>query len=280
MFAAGGVRRDGPTLLVSIMRSAVVLGLFAAGCLGPRDPPISAGQPRVGIEYGTWFQGERNAVWLSYPNAELCGDDDWFCVDNPDTTMTVLSATCTGCTFVEDPTGKTRLSFVSADAIANVDGVIAIDAKLRFDATKAIAQVTASVIGDHEVALVATCALVDSALLSNDHLLVASELRDCDSAETRSTTDTVVVFPKVHSAHSGDFARFCTSLDCGGSRTVVATPPAAAWGEVANGSYSPFIVMPRLDATTTAISLSLPLATGALSTISLRVPPLGLQRSP
>jgi hypothetical protein len=66
---------------------------------------------------GTWFQGELNAVRLSYPNAELCDDEgDWSCVNNPDATMTVVSATCNGCTFVEDPTGKSGLNFVLANA--------------------------------------------------------------------------------------------------------------------------------------------------------------------
>jgi hypothetical protein len=256
------------------MRNVVLLGLFTSGCLASREPVIAAGQPSVGIEEGTWFQGARNAVWLSYPNAMLCDEEDWSCVNNPDATMTVVSAICNGCTFVEDPTGKTGLSSVEADAIANVDGRITIHAKLRFDATKAIAQATGSVTGDHEVALVATCALVDSAVLSGTHFLAASELRDCDPAGTRSATETVVVFPKIHTAHSGDFAGFCTSLDCGGSRQVTTMPPAAAWGVVEDGYYTPFIVMPLLNATTTAISLSLPLPTGELSTISLALPPL------
>src|SRR5436190_783371 len=128
-------RSDGPPLaFFPSMRNVVLLGVFASGCLASREPlPIAAGQPSVGIEEGTWFQGEGNAVWLSYPNAALCDEEDWFCMNNPDATMTVVSATCNGCTFVEDPTGKTGLRFVVADAISNVDGPITIDAKLRFD---------------------------------------------------------------------------------------------------------------------------------------------------
>lgn len=264
-----------PLLPFAIMRNVLLLGVFASGCLASRGPlPISAGQPSVGIEQVTWIQGNRYAVWLSYPNAALCDDEDWFCVDNADATMTVVSATCSGCTFVEDPTGKTGLRGVVVNAIANADGPISIAAKLQFDATKAIADVTGSVTGDHEVSLVATCALVDSAVVSGHHYLVASDLRECDPAGTRNATDTVVVFPTIHTAHSGDFASFCTSLDCGGSRQVTTTPPVAAWGAVKDWSYAPFIVMPPLDATTTAILLNLPLATGELSTISLAVPPL------
>ncbi len=263
-----------PLLVFPSMRNVVLLGLFTSGCLGPQEPAIAAGEPSVEITEGTWFQGEPSTVRLSYPNATLCDEEDWSCVNNGDATMTVVSAICHGCTFVEDPTGKTGLGAVEAVAIANVDGPITIDAKLRFDATGSSAQVTGSVTGDHEVALVATCALVDSAVLSRTRYPVARDLRDCDSTRTRRATETVVVFPNLHTAHSGDFAGFCTSLDCGSSRQVTAMPAAAAWGAVEDRSYTPFIVMPALDATTTAISLSFPLSTGELSTLSLAVPPL------
>ena len=163
---------------------------------------------------------------------------------------------------------------MAADAIANVDGRITIEATLRFDATAAIAQVSGSVTGDPEVALVATCALVDSAVVSGKHSSAARELRDCDPAGTRRTTETVVVFANIHTAYSGDFAGFCTSLDCGGAGQVTTMPPAAAWSVVADRHYDPFIVMPPLNATTTEIGLSLPLLTGELSTVSLAVPRL------
>ena len=87
----------------------------------------------------------------------------------------------------------------------------------------------------------------------------------------------MLVFPTIHTAHSGDYPGFCTSLTCGSARQVVTVPAAAAWGAVDSRS-TPFIVMPPLDATTTAISLSMPLATGELSTISLAVPPLASPR--
>lgn len=255
-----------------------LLGLLGVGCLGRQELPIAPGEASIDIVEGTWFQGARSSVWLSYPNATLCDEEDWSCVD-PETTMTVVSATCNGCTFIEDPTGKIGPGMVAADAIASVDGRITIDATLRFGATGPLAQVTGSVTGDHEVALVATCALVDSAVLAASRSsLGAGDLRDCKHASTRRSNETVLVFPDIHTAHSGDFAGFCTSLDCRGARTVTTTPPAAAWGNVHDGYYIPFIAMPPLDPTTTAISLSLPLATGELSTLSLAVPPLAASR--
>lgn len=80
-------------------------------------------------------------------------------------------------------------------------------------------------------------------MTDGNHYLVASELRDCDPAGTRSATDTVVVFSTIHTAHSGDVARFCTGLDCGSSRHVTTTPPAAAWATVEDEGYRPFIVI-------------------------------------
>lgn len=252
------------------MRNVVLLGLFTSGCM---SPPLAPGEPSVAITAAIWFQGARNAVDLRFPNAELCHFEDWSCVDNRDATMTVVSATCHGCTFVEDPTGKSGFGGVRADAIALVDGPITIDAKLRFDATNTIAPVSGSVTGDHEIGLVATCALVATAALSGKPFLAASALRDCDQTSTRSAAETVLVFPAIHTAHSGDFRGFCTSLACGSSRQVTSVPAAAAWGAIEN-SYTPFIVMPPLNATTTAISLSMPLYTGELSTLSIELPPL------
>ncbi|HET9622349.1 MAG TPA: hypothetical protein VFP84_13345 [Kofleriaceae bacterium] len=257
------------------MRKVVLLGLFASGCLTLHELPISAGNPSIESDRDTWFQGERHEVWLNYPNAELCDKEDWTCKDNLSATMTVMSATCHGCTFVEDPTGKTGLSFVVADAIANIDGPISIEATLRFDASNAIARVASSVTGDHEVRLAAACALADSAALRKNHTIVARDLRDCDPAGKRSVADTVLVFPSIQTAHSGSASDFCTTLGgCAGSREISTVPPVAAWGNIEDRSYAPFIVMPPLDATTTAILLSVPLATGQTSTISLALPPL------
>lgn len=251
-----------------------LVGLLASGCgLGWSHTitTTAAGEPALGIEYGTWFQGIPGQALLSWPNAEVCNEDDWFCTDNLDATMSVLSATCNGCRFVTDPTGMTGLGFISANAIATVDGPISIVATLRFDATKQTAQVTGKVTGDHEVALVATCAVIDSAALLVNTGLDASAFRDCSD---RRATDTVVLFPTIHTAHSGDFAWFCTSLDdCGNSPQVTTTPPAAAWRHLADWRSTPFVV-PIQDATTTAILLSMPLATGELSTATVPVPPL------
>ena len=257
------------------MRKMVLVGLFTSGCTLGWDHTITTiapGEPAVEIESGTWFQGAPGNAWLTWPNAELCDDEDWFCRDNPDATMTVLSAACNGCSFVEDPTGKTGLNSVSADAIATVDGPISIVATLRFDATKATVQVTGTVTGDHEVALVATCAGVDSAVLSGNASVEASAFRECGD---RRATDTIVLFPAIHTARSGDFEWFCTSLDgCGGSRQLTITPAAVAWGSTAGPDYDRFAIMPPLAAATTEITLSVPLATGELSTVAVPVPPV------
>jgi len=262
------------------MRKMVLLGLFASGCsLGWSHTITStaAGEPELGIDSATWFQGVPGHVWLSWPNAELCDEEDWFCRDNLDATMTVLSATCKGCRFVEDPTGRTELRSVYVDAIATVDGPISIVATLRFDATKQTTQVRGTVTGDHEVALIATCAVIDSAALLVTTGLDASAFRDCSD---RRATDTVVLFPTIHTAHSGDFAWFCASLDdCGNSPQVTTTPPAAAWRRLADWRSTPFVV-PIQDASTTEVLLSVPLATGELSTVSVPVPPVAAPEPP
>ena len=255
----------------------VLLGLFASGCdLGPEVLPIAAGEPAVRIESGTWFQGMPGNAGLTWPNAMLCDEEDWSCA-NPDATMTVLSATCNGCRFVEDPTGKSTSRSVNANAFATVDGPISIDATLRFDATGATAHVTGTVTGDHEVALVATCAVVENALLAGNARVDPRAFRECDD---RRATDTVVLFPLIHTAHSGDFAWFCTSLDnCGGSPQVAIMPPAVAWGHTVDPGYNPFVVMPALGAATMAM-LSVPLATGELSTVSVTVPSVAERETP
>jgi hypothetical protein len=248
------------------MRKLLLLALFVPAC-ATSTPPIEPGEASVIIQSASWLQGDREAAWLSWPNATVCHFEDWFCMDDEAATVTVLSAECRGCMFVSDPTGKTGWGTVSADAIATADGEIVIAATLRFDATGETRRVVGSVIGDHGVELEATCYLVDTETLNTHRktwtVLDHSQLRDCTTA--RSSTDTIVVLSSMLTAHGNGYP---ACRDC--KIKLIITPKEADWGELP-GMFEFAILPPLRTATTVTLSASQP--AGELLTTSFEIPP-------
>jgi hypothetical protein len=259
-------------------------GLFACGS---QEVPVLPGTPELFMG-GPWIQGASSEVHLEWPNFYQCDDEDWFgCTLPPSATMSVVSIHCHGCDLLEDPTGARFVSGTTVRAVATTDGPIALHATLRFDGTGVEQMLTASVSGDHEVALQATCGLVDSqtfaeALRTEGGFIGAADLRDC--ASTRRSSDTVVIAPGIVTFHDNILFPFCfdDSNPCQGyswheqqrpRSTIAMSVAPAAWG--ASGALPGFYfaALPPLQ-DTPSITLSTPLVTGELSTVSVSIPPL------
>lgn len=224
----------------------------------------------------TWIEGEPSEVSVYW--AYACdGTGDWGC---PSSTTTVLDIHCDGCTIPHDPTGNSTYRGPRFDAIATTDGPITMTASLRFDATGEIAHAVSTVQGDREVALEATCQLIDTATLAKQNLQFAVNstlLRPCDAK--RLATDTVVVFPTVRTAR-GD-ARFpfcpgsapCASLEGAPRRNLSSlsfTSPVTAWGRNENGHS--FAILAPLSPDAQTVAITVPLLPIGTATTTIAVP--------
>jgi hypothetical protein len=244
------------------------------------DEPLEAapGEP-VFIMAPSWFHGERNVVKLGWPNARSCGMDDWGCRE-PTTTMTVLEVACSGCTILDDPTGKTSGGRLELVAAATDDDEILVEVKIRFDATGSTRWLSQQAIVDHEVALDAQCKLISTSELvpgeMNQRYIDGSRFRDCGA--TRSTSDSVVIFPLIRTSRGQMRFPFCNYTPCDGRygepyrprSSIVMTVAPTGWGVSNPGEYA---VMPELGATQ-VVSVTAPLASGAISTSSVAIPPV------
>jgi hypothetical protein len=249
--------------------------------------PITPGEPSLTMN-GPWTQGAPRTASLAWPNFYQCGDDDWTCAPrSSDTTMTVLSLACQGCNVIDDPTGSSFVNGTDVRAIATTDGPITLDASIRFDPTGATRQLSATAMGDHEIALEATCGLVDStalaqALKSEGGFVAAADVRDC--ASTRLATDTVVIAPAIRSYHGEFRFPFCSDHQspCEGPdwheqrrprSSIQMTLAPTDWGGSNGFPAFYFAALPDPGATQ-SLTLSTALATGEIVTTSVAIPPL------
>jgi hypothetical protein len=259
----------------------IVLGLplLVAACLDDPPLPASPGTPFLWMA-SAWMKGGQNTVTLGWPNGYRCGVDAWGCRE-PKTTMTVLAVACNGCTFVDDPTGKTSDELVDLIAVAEADDQISIDVKLRFDATGAIQSLSRSAVVDHEVALETQCRLIRTGALapgSTVRFIDRSEFRDCEA--TRRADDTVVLFPAIRTSRGETLFPFCADPCEWPSdeflrprSTISMTTAPKGWGLSDAVTTVHFAVMPELGATQ-SVSLSALLLSGEVSTTSVAIPPL------
>jgi hypothetical protein len=263
--------------------------VLTSGCLSFHSPPVQAGSPAIVLN-PLWIQGEPTTLQLRWPNYYQCGHDDWGCKPDSSTTMTVLSATCHGCRFVEDPTGASDLDGVLAFAVATTDGPISVDARLRFDATGETSTVSSSTIGDHEVALEGRCGLVDLGTIEQGlyqgSLELDDETRIRACAAPRWPSEIAVVFYGIQTAEHGVRFPFCTHTDgapCGRRvfsdpawgipyRAIEFSPSPAHLGVAANqGSPTYFATFP--DPEVRSVTLRAPLASGELATAVIAISP-------
>lgn len=255
----------------------------APACIA-RELPVEPGAASVTLSGpGPWIQGQPGLADLEWPNEVLCDEEDWSCTGGARLTMTVMSVQCNGCDVLDDPTGRTALNQISLIAMATTDGPITVTAELRFDATGEIRRVAASTTGDHEVALEAPCRLLDPTVPTSFDV-PDSQLRDCTT--TRRPDDRVVVFPVIRTFHGNlrlpfgcyDLCSTNWSNKFRSQSSITITPPAVDWGHsgaVHADGYSDgsFAILPALGSTST-VSLSGPLASGEISTVSVAIPPV------
>lgn len=259
------------------MRMIIAALWLATGCAGLQEDQNTPGFPGLFFESQSyWVQGESNQVIAEWSNS-CAGTGDWFC---PSSTMTVEDVHCAGCTVAHDPIHVTAQDDVVFAGIATTDQTITMVAQLRFNPTGATAQVSESVTGDHEIALEATCKLIDSAVLQQylAGAVPAGMFRDCDTP--RGADDVAVVFPALRTYHGKARFPFCAdgpecmapSGDPVRLRSSLAIVPApSGWGRSDQIDPADFAIMPDTAAGTDA-TLSTPLMPAGVGTATVRIP--------
>lgn len=239
---------------------------------------------------GSWIQGRPTEVSFEWPNATLCNFDEWFCRWPEDLTTTVMHVSCHGCTLLDDPTGTTAWSMAQRKltAVATTDGTISVEIALRFDATGDEQTVSATALGDHEVALEADCRVIDLAEMSygatapEGQLTRASAMRAC--ASTRLPTEAVAVFPAIRTYRGERYFPFCFSgwgCTTGWNeplrplQQLAMTPAPAGWGQVAYSPSAELVFFAAYGGDVSAtIELSAPLLSGGIGSTSVVMPRL------
>jgi hypothetical protein len=261
------------------MRLALLGTLTASLAVGCRTLPLAPGEPGARLS-PTWIQGEPTQIVFTWPNATQC--DDEACIP-PVPPLTIVQIACHGCDVIGDPTGTTTPNWSVVTAVATTDGPITIDATLRFDATGDQRLVTVSTTGDHEVAVEAECKLIDASELTASKLRTefpVALFRACGA--TRRSSETAVVFPVIRTA--GGAARFpfcignrpCTTYYGSSLRPIAGlsiAPEPTSWASTTASDHNEFAVLPA-DVPGPTVSVSTPLAGGAVSTASVAIPTL------
>lgn len=241
--------------------------------------PLAPGEPAARLS-PIWIQQEPTQIVFTWPNATQCEDES--CIP-PVPPLTIVQIACHGCDIIGDPTGTTTPNWSVVTAVATTDGPITIDATLRFDATGDKRLVTASTTGDHEVAVEAECKLIDASELTANTLRTefpVALFRACGA--TRASSEAVVLFPVIRTA--GGAARFpfcignptCTNNYGSPLRPIAGlsiTPPTTRWATTTASDHKDFTVLPA-DVPGPTVSISTPLAGGAVSTASVAIPTL------
>jgi hypothetical protein len=256
---------------MSIMRMAAVGLLLGPGCAYPQEPN-TPGEPELYVfdfpDSRFWVQGESNDVIAAWSNT-CAGTGDWLC---PYSSMTVEDIHCAGCLVTHDPIEVLSSDRVVFGGIATTDGAITVGAQLRFDQTGATRMVSLTATGDHEVALEATCKLIDSAALQRYlAFTVPTELfRDCDTP--RGTGDVAVVFPVLRTFQGKARFPFCAdSSECTRPRSSLSISLApTGWGH-SDRLPGQFAILPDV-AVDTDVALSAPLMPTGLGTAMVTIP--------
>jgi hypothetical protein len=258
------------------MRMILALLWLGTGCVAFREPNTPGYSMLFFESQFYWVQGESNDAIAIWGNS-CAGTGDWFC---PSSTMTVEDVSCTGCAVTHDPIHVTAQDRVVFGGVATTDDTITMVAQLRFNPTGEIAQVSESVTGDHEVALEATCKLIDNVVLQQ-HIagaVPAAMFRDCDTP--RAPHDVAVVFPVLRTFHG--MARFPFCADNPGCvlrngdplrlRSALAIEPApTGWGRSDQIAPAQFAIVPDMAADTD-VQLSTPLMPTGVGTATVHIP--------
>jgi hypothetical protein len=260
------------------MKAILLMGVMVSGCVTDAMADYPPGVLTVFSESQEWIQGEPINAWLDFDYH--CPPDDFQC---PRTPMTVLHVACDGCEILEDPTGNAPAIRPRIRAVATVDGPITLEATVRKEATGEVRQMSATMTGDHEVALDAECTSIDTRTVMNRAPNDGTPLpfRSCET--TRLPSESVVLFPVIRTFRGGRRFPFCIH---GGACTTWAgrklrplaslsiQPAPTGWGTSYTAEFAgEFAILPPLGSTQT-VSLNARLATGEVSTTSVAVPPL------
>ena len=259
------------------MKVVLLMGVIVSGCMSGN----AADYPPPGIAViteGEWIQGEPIDLWLYFDYH--CAPGDFQC---PHTPMTVLRLACDGCEFLQDPIGNPATLQPHIRAVATVDGPIKLEITVRNEDTGEVGQASRSLTGDHEVALDAECALIDTGTVTKREPNDGSPLpfRSCEA--TRLPSESMVLFPVIRTFNGRDRFPFCTHGNAcwtpSGRKlrplsSLSIEPAPTGWGRSYTSGFSgEFAILPALGSAQT-VTLSAPLATGEVVTTSVAIPPL------
>lgn len=263
------------------MRAPWVL-VLVAGCLGPFG--ASPGEPDVFMP-ATLVQGAPSAVSAHW-GYDCERNEQWPC---PSSTKTVMDVACSGCQVLEPATGFTGYSVPVMQAVATTDGPIKLSVTLRFDDTGEIRTVSRTATGDHEVALEATCGIIDTSVfghLQPYEMIATYSLSPCGA--TREASETVMLIPTIRTLRGNVWFPFCLERPCGGQygepfrplASLAIEPAPVAWWKTEQyyfrtdqfGAFA--LAQLPADLLDTRVSLSAALIDGTIATTSVAVPPV------
>ncbi len=238
----------------------VVAAVASCTPAAPTDPAliVQANDP------GRWFESEPLPVSVEWPGADDCASSDWTCSGDPLPLFSITSATCSGCTLRDVPTG-TRENIAVFTLVATSTDVI--DLAVTVESGGAVRMLAASAMGDREASLRVDCEVIRTETLHT------SELHAADFAPCRAThtaAETVVLAPSITTVHGISRFPFCSSggtLCTRDTSQILFTGAAVEWGD------GDFVVL--ADATAAhQVTVTAPLADGTRSTATVATPAL------
>lgn len=223
-------------------------------------------EPRLLRPPTPWFEGDRQQLDLDWPAATNCHGAEFDCTHGDPPEVRITSVTCDGCRAFTQPSNRIYYGGTYIDFEATTTDLVTVSVGVEAEGERRT--LTASGLGDRELALHARCKVVATSVIEGGSYS-NQDFRNC--RETRQPGDTVIVELAIESAHGKERFPFCPdSARCGPNHerktsSISVTPPPDRW--IFN--YPAFS---RPEGGTVAVTVAL--ATGELSSANVAIPPL------
>ena len=239
------------------MKAAALLCAFAAACV---RPPTT--DPQLVYDPDPWFLGEPQTMHVEWPPESSCSAP-LDCSTGPLVSFQLDQVACTGCTTSGVELGQEVENATSFQFVATTTDAIEIDVDLDSDGESR--HLSATSVGDRELALVASCSIVWTDELGD------SELDPQPCGATRRSDQAVLIDWTIQTVRGNHGQPFCPD----GARCepdyprklsqIELSPPPESWW--ADAPVYTSITAP-------SVTMTLPLDTGARSTATIDIPPL------
>jgi hypothetical protein len=240
------------------MWKSLVVVVAACTPAAPTEPALVIGANDV----GRWFESEPFAVTVEWHGANDCVSSNPGCEPGP--AFSITSATCSGCTVSDVPTGTIE-DGAKLTVLATSTDVI--DLAVTVASGEAVRVLTASAIGDREAGLRVDCKVIATENLQTSELY-AADFVPCGA--THTADEAVILAPSITTAHGMSRFPFCADDDATCARRtsqIAFTGAEIAWEDIRD-----FVTL--TDATIAhQIAVTAPLADGTLSTATVMTPP-------